>query len=224
MHINPERTQPWLDPDNGTPLTIAEPSADAPLDDDALPLPPERRRPLHVQNSIANKRREDRSGLVMLRQLCGYKLAEIAKEFGLSVTTISKDLAYAREQGYVTIARDHVVGLVPKALAVLEAHLEENADKDIAMKILEGVGVLGKSVRISTDLPPNTESFEMWRAKIVRKAVSTVDSADGQEGDGAAAIGALPIIDTTAEAVDGEDHGSDGVADTDQGSPTPAGE
>ena len=96
--------------------------------------------------------------------------------------------------------------------AVLEIHLEQNLDKDIALKIIEGLGIIGKSVNVTHGPAEGVETFELWRAKLVRKAQSAATPGSGEDGDGSGIEALLPIIDAEATEVVSEDDSSNGVA------------
>lgn len=139
-----------------------------------------------------------------MRSICGAKAKAIAEELNLSVATVKKDLAEARRSNMILAAQEKVLGLVPKAIAALDAHLEAG-DKDVALVVLEGLGIIGKHVQISFALPqPGGGTFEEFRDGVIKaKQAGSSQVADG--GRERALLG--PIIDVEFTASAGPDGG-----------------
>jgi phage-related baseplate assembly protein len=149
---------------------------------------------------LPQKDREVRQEIVLMKTICGVKAAEIAKELNTSLATVKTDLLEARRSGMVMVARDRLVGMIPKALAVLDTCLDDG-DKDVALVVLEGLGIIGKHMQITmaTQVAAGTESFDVFRARVIR-AKETTDSTP-TPGSGFRAIAtAGPIIDAVTEA------------------------
>lgn len=104
------------------------------------------------------------------------KAKEIAAELQVSMATVKKDLAEARRNDLIFAAREKLTNLLPKALAALEAHLEMG-DKDVAIIILEGLGLLGKNVQVQMMTPAASgeDSIDRFRARVCRKVEPQVE-------------------------------------------------
>mgnify|MGYP001594411473 FL=1 len=141
-----------------------------------------------------------RQELVLLRTICGLKAKEIAEELHLSVGKVRQELAIARRADLLLAARDRVQQLVPKAIAALEAHLEAG-DKDIALLVLEGLGVIGKHVQLTFVPVPaaGADTFDAFRARILQTQSPGHQASHPGAGEQLALSG--PVIDAQVEAV-----------------------
>lgn len=131
---------------------------------------------------LNQRQRELRGDAMLIKRICGAKIEEIAKEFGLATATTGALLKEAERRSLITVARDKVLTLVPKAIAVVDTHLEEG-DKDVGLEVLKGVGLLGRNNGgINVNLGSGTdgeETFEAWRLKISRKSEPPSPAPDG---------------------------------------------
>jgi hypothetical protein len=124
---------------------------------------------------------------------------EIAAELGMSVDTVKQDLREARRSNLISAARDQIAGLVPKAIATLEWHLDQG-DKDVALVVLEGLGVIGKHMQVSLapPTPDNGGTFYEFRERVLKaKSAGNETVIDADRGP-AALLSA--VVDTTGEA------------------------
>jgi hypothetical protein len=149
-------------------------------------------------NRLPEKDRKIRQELVLMKTICGTRATEIAKELQISLGTVKSDLMEARRADTIVAARDLLVGMIPKALAVLDHHLDEG-DKDVALVVLEGLGVIGKHMQVSIMPPTQTgvDSYEVFRARIIRakETGTTVPT----EGGNQRAIIAGSVVDAEVE-------------------------
>lgn len=113
---------------------------------------------------------------MVMRRLCGMKIKEVAKEFNLSLSRTATLLSRARRAGYREIAGDKLLMLLPKAVAVVDTHLTMG-DKDVAMEVLKGVGLLKGLVNEPVG-DGDTETFEAWRYKLTRRTASAESQTD----------------------------------------------
>jgi hypothetical protein len=122
---------------------------------------------------LAPDERDARAAAMLARRLAGDWKGEIAQAFQLTMAEVNNELDYARRKALHTRALDFItVTLMPKALGVYAAALEEG-NVEVATKVLEGLGVIGKQGGISLTMSSgdNTgDSFEAWRLKISRAA------------------------------------------------------
>jgi hypothetical protein len=122
---------------------------------------------------LAPDERDARAAAMLARRLAGDWKGEIAQAFQLTMAEVNNELDYARRKALHTRALDFItVTLMPKALGVYAAALEEG-NVEVATKVLEGLGVIGKQGGISLTMSTNDggqDSFESWRMKISRAA------------------------------------------------------
>lgn len=120
---------------------------------------------------LSSKLVEDRDALMLAAHLTGTKIPAVAKEFGVSLATTHVGIDKARRSKLFQDAKDFVgVRLLPKALRVLEAALDEG-NIDVAVKVAEGLKVLDAKQGWSDDAGsgnPN-EEFESWRVQLIRR-------------------------------------------------------
>lgn len=155
---------------------------------------------------LRDDERDTRAELILMRRLCGIRMADIQKEFNISRPTAYRQLRKARESGYLDSAKDQLVGLLPKAIAVLDIHLEQNLDKEVAMKVLEGLGLLNKNVKVEQiSGTTGTETFEMFRSRLTR-TIHT-DQEVNHNGPTEAVDTVEPYIDAVATEVSIEGDG-----------------
>lgn len=145
---------------------------------------------------LPEKDRSIRQELVLMRTICGTKAQQIAKELQISVATVKTDLQAARQSSMVAAARDQLVGMIPKALAVLDTHLD-SGDKDVALVVLEGLGIIGKHMQVSMlpAMPNGAESYEVFRARVIGAKPSTDPPPAANRSERSAFAG--PVIDAT---------------------------
>lgn len=182
---------PLPDPAPPMPLTVQAAADPATATNGALltlpPTPP----PQEGRPRLSEKQRELRGDAMLIKRICGAKIKEIAEEFNLAVSTTGNLLKEAERRSLITVARDKVLTLVPKAIAVVDAHLEEG-DKDVALETLKGVGLLGRRDGLaelmgSAGPADGEESFEAFRVRITRKGGATSEQAGAapdSEGNG----------------------------------------
>ena len=174
----------------------------------ADPAPSQRHRPSRLQP----KEKELRQEMILLRTVVGQRTADIAKEMNLGIDTVKKDLQAARRSGLITAARDQIITLVPKAIATLEAHLDLG-DKDVALLVLEGLGVIGKHMQITMEPSSGVreDTFYEFRARVLQtKSAGTAPVATNNAGQPAQSLG--PVVDAEIETPGGESIGVKGVA------------
>lgn len=181
------------------------------------PAPAARRgrgsRPANTQLAkVKADERQARQEMILLKTVCGQKAKDIAEELNLSINMVRTDLAAARRGDMLLAARDRIQSLIPKAIAALEVHLEEG-DKDVALLVLEGLGVIGKHVQVSMMPPagPGEESYEVFRARVVRNQSS--GNQGSHQGSIAGTVAAvLPIIDAEVAEIGGPRCEQEGMA------------
>jgi hypothetical protein len=144
---------------------------------------------------------EARQDIVLLKTICGQKALEIAKEMQMSVRTVRTDLQEARRSEMLLAARDRVQTLIPKAIAVLEAYLEDG-DKDVALVVLEGLGVIGKHIQVNVTPTPPTGGFNEFRQRIIDQQSAAAGAAPDLASD-RVAVEVGPVIDAEVEAAAG---------------------
>lgn len=156
-----------------------------------VPSKPGRPRLTPVQRNL-------RGDTMLMRRLIGEKVAAIAADFHLSPNTASKILKDAERRNMITVARDKVLQLVPKALAVVDYHLEEG-DKDVGLEVLKGTGLLSRQGGVAAEVPlapgESEETFVAWRRRIVAGGVKPPSAEGSCESDS-------PVIDVTPVAVE----------------------
>jgi len=131
--------------------------------------------------------------MMLVRRLQGKTLAEIAKEFQLTLSSTTAIISDAKKSELIGKSKDILSGMIPKALAVVDASLTAG-DKDIALEVLKAVGVIGKPWEFPNVTGEVTDSFELFRARITRKAQG-VSSGAARTDEGRS-----DIIDVTAVA------------------------
>jgi hypothetical protein len=150
--------------------------------------------------------------MILLRTVVGQRTADIAKEMNLGIDTVKKDLQEARRSNLIVAARDQILTLVPKAIATLEAHLDLG-DKDMALLVLEGLGVIGKHMQVTmTPLAsPKEDTFYEFRARVLQtKSAGNAPVATDHAGQPAQSLG--PVVDAEIEAPGDEGVGKQSVA------------
>jgi len=132
-------------------------------------------RPKGVGN-LTEKDHEARQALMLAQKISGKYTSQIAAAFQVSETTVNTELREAQRKqlhGKAVAFISHT--LMPKALAVMAAALDRG-DKDIAVKVLEGLGILGRGNQpglLQINLggeDVSAETFEAYRIKLIRKA------------------------------------------------------
>lgn len=147
-----------------------------------------------------------------MKTICGEKAKLIAEELKISIATVKSDLIEARRSGMVMAARDTLVNMVPKALAVLDTHLEAG-DKDVALVVLEGLGIIGKNMLI-TMVPPGTareDTFYEFRARVLQTKQAGSSTSGAPNAKPVVQISG-PILDAEVETPGVEGAGEKGVA------------
>lgn len=127
--------------------------------------------------------REARQGLMLAQKLSGKYVSQIAKAFGVSQDVVYSELKEAQRKQLHTKAVAYIsYNLMPKALAVFAAALDKG-DKDIAIRVLEGLGILGKGnqpgmlqINLGGD-DVSAETFEAFRVNLIRKGTPSLPSA-----------------------------------------------
>lgn len=181
---------------------IAVPEACVTLPRRSKPSRPHKKRPEELQI-----RRE----MVLLRSVVGMRTTEIAKELRIGVETVRSDLKEARRSNLIVAARDQIMLLVPKAIATLEAHLD-NGDKDVALLVLEGLGVIGKHMQITMASPlgAKEDTFYEFRARVLQtKQAGTSPVVEADPRPTAQITGA--IVDAEIETSRGKDAGGESM-------------
>jgi hypothetical protein len=149
--------------------------------------------------------------MILLKTIVGERTKAIAEELNISVHTVNKELNEARRGNLIVVARDQVARLIPKAIATLEAHLDMG-DKDIALLVLEGLGVIGKHMQV-TVAPPSggrEDTFYEFRARVLQTKQAGSETVAATQPRPAAQI-AGPIVDAEIETGRGQEAGSQGA-------------
>lgn len=125
-----------------------------------------------------------RNHQLLLQNLSGLTVAELAKEYDLKPGKVHELLTSAQRNIYIAIGKDNILTrLTAKALATLEANLNAG-DKDVALRLLTDVGILQPEAKgaggMNFSLNDGEESFDAWRIKITKKAVK--DTVGGTPG------------------------------------------
>jgi hypothetical protein len=152
---------------------------------------------------LNDQERKLRGDAMLIKRICGTKIAEIAREFQVAEQYAGKLISDAAKRSLIATARDKVLTLVPKAIAVIDTHLEEG-DKDVGLEVLKGVGLLGRNNTI-IDLGPAEgaeETFEAWRIKLTRKPAQQGAAPRNAQGDGEV-IDVGIVSDSTSEGSTG---------------------
>jgi hypothetical protein len=161
--------------------------------------------------------------MILAAKLRGQTMKEIQKDFRISQATAYRALSHARKSGILAQAHDFLTEqLVPKALAAYDHILTHSDDdhlvKEVADKVLEGLGVIGKHASLTVTTAAPTETFEQFRLAVTRRVVTTGDHHPGvpagdpsrpQEGELLPPAGSLPILDVSPVAAPGVEPGPD---------------
>jgi len=115
---------------------------------------------------------------VIVKRLAGSSKAKIARELEIAPNTVSRILSEAEMSEAVREGRSRAVGLIPKALAAVEAGLDKK-DARTGLGILHGVGVL-KSGGIVTVNITNWAALGIARLKAERKESETANLSPKQ--------------------------------------------
>lgn len=129
--------------------------------------------PKHLKDPVKPSRRsgDEKKALskaVQLRVILGKSRAEIAEEFRITQTEVSKRLKEARQDGGARDLAENLVltRLLPKAMAVFDAALEGEEDIpkftiEVAKDVLFGSGVLKKKDEVA--VTHNVSPLEAYR-------------------------------------------------------------
>lgn len=111
----------------------------------------------------AIREEETRARLIAAdRLITGASLQEIARSYGIGTTRVKRALSHAERIGfYEDVEAAILERLVPKALAVYEAHLDRGS-LDAARDVAYGVGVLRKNPEVSVNVGAS-DSLESYR-------------------------------------------------------------
>jgi DNA-binding CsgD family transcriptional regulator len=128
---------------------------------------------------------------ILALRLAQTPISEIQKRFGISRMTVYRSLTMAQRRAFQDHAIDAIIeDLLPKALAAYDIALDAG-DTEVATKVIEGLGILGKHVTVATTPQGGTvETFEEYRARIVRRTAAPGEPSSDQvslaaEHDGA---------------------------------------
>lgn len=118
----------------------------------------------------------EKSRKLLMQHLAGASVTELAKAYGMSPGTVHNLLSAQQRKIYVAVGKDNILTrLTAKALAALEMNLDAG-DKEVALRLLEDVGIIAPEGTRS-GLNEGEESFEIWRAKIIRKSGESIVGA-----------------------------------------------
>lgn len=82
----------------------------------------------------------------MTRRALGQSKAQISKDLGIAVNTVSNVLELNDFDAKLTDGRQLCAELIPASVRVVKHRLAQNSE-NAAFKLLEGIGVLGKDVK-----------------------------------------------------------------------------
>lgn len=142
---------------------------------DPSPRPKRKNKPTQLKP----RERALRGQLILARKLSGERVADIAKDFRISLDTAYKALDETFASGITAQAKDFVsTRLLPKALAVYDQALDE-MNVEVARDVLQGLGLTGRVLKVE-NTHKVTEDFDTWRLKkaAVLEARVTVISDD----------------------------------------------
>jgi hypothetical protein len=120
-------------------------------------------------------------------RIAGKSIEEIEAHFGVKRSLVYKGLSEARKGELLLVATDYITGrLIPKALLVVEAAMEHENWKDVALPaalaVLKGT-VLTQRFQVQQVAPPaQEETFEAYRERIVLRRRAAADSAGAPAG------------------------------------------
>jgi hypothetical protein len=148
---------------------------DSPLSDVAPPSRKRKRNPwpkVYPQFTLTPDEHGARQGAVLAKRVVGKSIPTISKEMNMSTLQVRKELGEAQRKGLHSKAVDFITEeLMPKALAVYAVALE-NGDTEIATKVLEGLGILGKNGQVGilmSSADGSDMSFEKWRLSVTKQ-------------------------------------------------------
>ena len=198
----------------------------------ALPKPPdpEGKKKGKWRKPLNKEHRDARAGLIMASKLANKRTEDICAEFNLSRATVYRALSDARKMGLLTQARDWLtLTTMPLALAAIEEglrHGELPLKVDTAFRVLDVMGISGKHAILTFQGGEGGESFESFRAEIVKRVTLTHQHANATEtsrpgGDADPGPGVYlgdpgSTVEVTTEAV-GAGSGEDCLPGSDSG-------
>lgn len=125
-----------------------------------------------------------RGEMILARKLAGERVADIARDFGITRQTAYKSIEQAKREGIFEGARDFIsLRLLPKALAVYDQALDE-MDVEVARDVLQGLGLTGRTLKVEQKHTVS-EDFDAWRLKKAQaiEARSVVEVVSAGSGD-----------------------------------------
>lgn len=126
---------------------------------------------------LSGEERQARSALILQAKLANKRIEEIQEEFRLSRASVYRAIDQAKRLGFLEHARDFLtVHLVPLALHAYEEALlfgDIPTKVDVANRLLDGLGVTGKHATLHVEGDGKQESFEEFRAHVIRKVITT---------------------------------------------------
>lgn len=116
--------------------------------------------------------------LAMLqRRLAGLSRSDIAAEFGCVVTTVDKEMDWARKQGLLVSYENKILeDLVPDAIKTVRAAVS-NGDVKAALEVLKGTGLLTAKPQAPAAPQPEAETLEGY-IRISRPVGGELDSRE----------------------------------------------
>lgn len=176
---------------------------------------PDERKRLPIVADLTESERRDRGEVMLATRMQGAYLADIAKLFNTTETSAKRELEAARRRAIQGKGIEYLTTvLLPKALAIYSLALDQG-DIDVATKVLEGVGVIGKGSVVQLAMPEGGSSggdtFEQWRLEISRAVRQPSGAARLGPGGSSDADQPSPAIDAeVVEARVGAADGADG--------------
>lgn len=164
---------------------------------------------------LSPKERDTRAALILQAKLGSKRIQEIQEEFRLSRASVYRALQHADKLGLHQKAQDFLsLNLVPLALAAYEEALilgDLPLKVDVANRILDGLGITGKHATLRVEGGPAEETFESFRAEVIRRVVTPSAASGAQESRLRGDHPSGPLALTPGPAVDGEVLGPDGL-------------
>ena len=141
--------------------------------------------------------REKRAEMILAWRVNGAPLKQIAEALGIHPSTVSTELRWAKEQSLWQKGRERLFDLIGHAINCYEEALVDKdsprGDVEIATKVLEGLGLLGRYAQVHVNTPPpigGKETFESWRMKVTKETreynhakIVETDDTKGHEAD-----------------------------------------
>ena len=116
-----------------------------------------------------------RASMMAIDRAMGMSIAEIAKDFKVTLGTVKNYLSAAEEEGFIDHYRKSMYDrLAPKVLAVYEAHLDQGS-LQAARDLAQGLGILQNAPTKAKEKSITT--LAEWRAEQTQKPRESEDVA-----------------------------------------------